>query len=115
VNAHTTASDSLWTGLPLVTLPGKQFAARVAASILKAANLPELIAKSEEDYEAIALDLALYPEKTAAMKAKVAENVKACPLFDTKSYTLDLERGYDAAYERYLRNQTPADIDLVSQ
>jgi len=114
VNAHTTASDALWTGLPLVTLPGKQFAARVAASVLKAANLPELIANSEEDYEAIALDLALHPEKAAAMKAKVTENVKACPLFDTKSYTLDLERGYDAAYERYLSNQAPADIDLVN-
>lgn len=114
VNAHTTASDALWTGLPLVTLPGKQFAARVAASVLKAANLPELIAKSEQEYEAIALDLALNPEKTAAMKAKVKENVKACPLFDTKSYTRDLERGYDAAYECYLLNQAPADIDLAS-
>lgn len=115
VNAHTTASDALWTGLPLVTLPGKQFAARVAASVLKAANLSELIAKSEEEYEAIALDLALNPEKTAAMKAKVKDTVKACPLFDTKSYTCDLERGYDAAYERYLSNQNPADIDLGSQ
>ncbi|MBP3125103.1 tetratricopeptide repeat protein [Thalassospira sp. ER-Se-21-Dark] len=115
VNAHTTASDALWTGLPLVTLPGKQFAARVAASVLKAANLPELIAKSEKEYEALALDLALHPEKTAAIKAKVKDNVKACPLFDTKSYTLDLERGYDAAYERYLRQQAPGDIDLVSQ
>lgn len=115
VNAHTTASDALWAGLPLVTLPGKQFAARVAASVLKAANLPELIAKSEEEYEAIALDLALNPDKAAAMKAKVKENVKACPLFDTKSYTLDLERGYDAAYERYLQNQAPADIALVRQ
>ena len=115
VNAHTTASDALWAGLPLVTLPGKQFAARVAASVLKAVNLPELIAKSEEEYEAIALDLALNPDKAAAMKAKVKENVKACPLFDTKSYTLDLERGYDAAYERYLQDQAPVDIDLVRQ
>ncbi|KJE34642.1 hypothetical protein UF64_14175 [Thalassospira sp. HJ] len=114
VNAHTTASDALWTGLPLVTLPGKQFAARVAASVLKAANLPELIAKSEEDYEAIALDLALHREKATAMKARVKENIKACPLFDTKSYTLDLERGYDAAYDRYLAGKAPADIDLVS-
>jgi len=115
VNAHTTASDALWTGLPLVTLPGKQFAARVAASVLKAANLPELIARSEEEYEAIALDLALNPEKTEAMKAKVKENVKACPLFDTKSYTSDLEHAYDAVYERYLRNESPADIDLLNE
>jgi len=114
VNAHTTASDALWAGLPLVTKVGKQFAARVAASVLNAANLPELIAETEEEYEAIALDLALHPQKAAALKAKVAENVKTCPLFDSKSYTLDLERGYEAAYERYLRNQSPADIDLAS-
>lgn len=114
MNAHTTASDALWAGLPLVTKVGKQFAARVAASVLNAANLPELIAETEEEYEAIALDLALHPQKAAALKAKVAENVKTCPLFDSKSYTLDLERGYEAAYERYLRNQSPADIDLAS-
>lgn len=115
VNAHTTASDALWAGLPLVTLPGEQFAARVAASVLTAANMPELIAKSEEDYEAIALNLALNPEKAAAMRAKVKENVKNCPLFDSKSYTVDLERAYDAAYECYLRGEAPKDIDLVSR
>ncbi|AXO13426.1 tetratricopeptide repeat protein [Thalassospira indica] len=114
VNAHTTASDALWAGLPMVTLPGAQFAARVAASILSAANLPELIAKSEEDYEAIALDLALNPEKAIAIRSKVKENAKVCPLFDSKSYTVDLERAYDAAYACYLRGEAPKNIDLVS-
>jgi predicted O-linked N-acetylglucosamine transferase (SPINDLY family) len=113
VNAHTTASDALWAGLPLVTLPGKQFAARVAASVLKAAGLPELIAKSEEDYEAIALDLALHPEKAVAMKAKVKEQIKTYPLFDSERYTRALEAGFDAAYARYLGNQFPEDIDLA--
>ncbi|MBO6801881.1 MAG: hypothetical protein JJ893_01285, partial [Thalassospira sp.] len=114
VNAHTTASDALWAGLPLVTLPGEQFAARVAASILTAANLPELIAKDEADYEAIALDLALHPEKTAALKQKLQEQIKTCPLFDTVTYTRDIEAAFEAAYDRYLQGLAPDDIDLTS-
>jgi len=113
VNAHTTASDALWAGLPLVTLPGEQFAARVAASILTAANMSELIAKDEADYEAIALDLALHPEKTAALKQKLQEQIKTCPLFDTKGYTRDIEAAFEAAYDRYLQGLAPDDIDLT--
>ncbi|WP_336232026.1 O-linked N-acetylglucosamine transferase, SPINDLY family protein [Thalassospira sp. CH_XMU1458] len=113
VNAHTTASDALWAGLPLVTLPGEQFAARVAASILTAANLSELIAKDEADYEAIALDLALHPEKTAALKQKLQEQIKTCPLFDTVTYTRDIEAAFEAAYARYLKGLAPDDIDLT--
>jgi len=113
VNAHTTASDALWAGLPIVTLPGKQFAARVAASILTAANLSELVAQTEEEYEAIALDLALNPEKAAALKQKLQVQLKTCPLFDTKSYTRALEAGYEAAYDRYFSDQAPADIDVM--
>ncbi len=114
VNAHTTASDALWAGLPILTLPGKQFAARVAASILKAANLPELIAKDEAEYEEIALDLALNPEKARALKVKVQEQLQTCPLFDTKSYTIALEAGFEAAYGHYLNGVAPEDIDLSS-
>jgi len=113
VNAHTTASDALWAGLPLVTLPGEQFAARVAASILSAANLPELIAKDEADYEAIALDLALHPEKIMALKQKLQEQIKTCPLFDTVTYTRDIEAAFEAAYDRYLKGLEPDDIDLT--
>lgn len=113
VNAHTTASDALWAGLPIVTLPGKQFAARVAASILAAAGLSELIAKDEDDYEAIALDLALDCSKIAALKAKVRDSVKNCPLFDTEHYTRALEAGFDTAYARYLDGRAAEDIDLV--
>lgn len=113
VNAHTTASDALWAGLPLVTMPGKQFAARVAASILYAANLPELVAKTEQEYEAIALELALHPAKTKALKAKVKDQIRTCPLFDTKRYTRALEAGFDAAYDHYLEDQAPDDIDLA--
>ncbi|NIY75692.1 tetratricopeptide repeat protein [Thalassospira sp. HF15] len=112
VNAHTTASDALWAGLPLVTLPGEQFAARVAASILTAANLPELIAKDEAEYEAIALDLALHPEKTIALKQKLQEQIKTCPLFDSEGYTRDLEAGFEAAYDRFLQGLPPDDIEV---
>ncbi|WP_052657649.1 tetratricopeptide repeat protein [Thalassospira sp. HJ] len=112
VNAHTTASDALWAGLPLVTLPGEQFAARVAASILSAANLPELIAKDEAEYEAIALDLARNPEKLAALKQKVKDQSKTCPLFDSEGYTRDLEAGFEAAYDRYLNGLAPDDIEV---
>jgi predicted O-linked N-acetylglucosamine transferase (SPINDLY family) len=112
VNAHTTASDALWAGLPLVTLPGEQFAARVAASILTAANLPELIAKDEVDYQVIALDLALNPEKIAAVKQKVKDQNKTCPLFDSEGYTRDLEAGFEAAYDRYLKGLAPDDIEV---
>jgi len=112
VNAHTTASDALWTGLPLVTLPGEQFAARVAASILRAANLPELIATDEAHYEAIALDLAHHPEKIAALKQKVKDQIKTCPLFDSEGYTRDLEAGFEAAYDRYLNGLEPDDIEV---
>ena len=112
VNAHTTASDALWAGLPLVTLPGEQFAARVAASILSATNLPELIAKDEAGYEAIALDLALHPEKIAALKQKLNDQIKACPLFDSEGYTRDLEVGFEAAYDRYLNGLAPGDIEV---
>jgi len=113
VNAHTTASDALWAGLPLVTLPGEQFAARVAASILSAANLPELIAKDEADYESIALDLALHPEKIMALKQKLQEQIKTCPLFDTAGYTRDIEAAFEAAYDRYFKGLAPDDIDLT--
>ena len=96
-NAHTTASDALWVGLPLVTTPGRSFPARVAASILKAAGLPELIAPDLEQYEALALKLAREPETLAALRAKVLA-CRAAPLFDTARFT----RNVEAAYARML-------------
>ena len=77
-NAHTTASDALWAGLPLVTMPGKSFPARVAASILKAADLPELIAPDLTAYEALALKLARDPRRLAAIREKLAPTETRC-------------------------------------
>lgn len=112
VNAHTTASDALWAGLPVLTRPGRQFAARVAASLVQAAGLPELIAASDADYEAMALTLAIDPAAIAGMRARLAGNRATCPLFDTASYTRALEAAYEAAHHRRLAGQTPAPITL---
>ena len=97
-NAHTTASDALWAGLPLLTCRGKAFSGRVAASLLNAMSLPELIAETPEQYEAMALDFARSPETLAALRDKLASNRGTQPLFDTKAFTRELEAAY-AAYK----------------
>jgi predicted O-linked N-acetylglucosamine transferase (SPINDLY family) len=109
-NAHTTASDALWTGLPVVTKVGQQFAARVSASLLTAVGLPELITTTEAEYEALLLDLATNRSKLSEIRAKLQTNRLTHPLFDTSGYTRDFERGLQEAYERYFGGQAPADI-----
>ncbi|HWU54270.1 MAG TPA: tetratricopeptide repeat protein [Rhizomicrobium sp.] len=93
-NAHTTASDALWVGLPVITLPGRSFPARVAASILKAAGLPELIVRDLAEYESLALKLARDPEGLAALRTKLKTSRDAMPLFDTARFTRNLEAAY---------------------
>ncbi len=93
-NAHTTASDALWVGLPLITTPGRSFPARVAASILNAAGLAELIAEDLQQYEALALRLARDPEALAAIRAKLQATRDSMPLFDTVRFTRNLEAAY---------------------
>jgi predicted O-linked N-acetylglucosamine transferase (SPINDLY family) len=101
-NAGTTASDALWAGLPVLTLPGESFASRMAASVLTAAGLPELIAQSRADYERRALELATDPERLEALKRKLAVHRSSCALFDTATFTRNLESLYEQMYERYL-------------
>jgi protein O-GlcNAc transferase len=98
-NAHTTASDALWAGLPLLTTPGHSFPARVAASILQAANLPELIAPDLASYETLALKLAREPAALKAIRGKIAASRSAMPLFDTARFTRNLEAAYVAMLE----------------
>jgi predicted O-linked N-acetylglucosamine transferase (SPINDLY family) len=93
-NAHTTASDALWMGLPLITTPGTAFPARVAASILKAANLPELIAPNLVEYENLAFRLASDKNALAAVREKLAAGKDGAPLFDTTRFTRNLEAAY---------------------
>ena len=99
-NAHATAADALWVGLPVLTCIGETFAGRVAASVLNAIVLPELIAATAESYERIAVDLVNHPERLAAIKRKLAENRLTKPLFDTELFTRHIEAAYRARYDR---------------
>jgi predicted O-linked N-acetylglucosamine transferase (SPINDLY family) len=112
-NAHTTASDSLWAGLPLLTLAGESFAARVAASLLNAIQLPELITSTQEEYEALAIELATNPEKLRQIRQKLERNRLTTPLFDTPSYTRHIEAAYLAMYERYQEGLAPEHIFIM--
>jgi protein O-GlcNAc transferase len=100
-NAHTTASDALWAGLPVLTCLGNTFAGRAAASLLNAIGLPELITTTLEAYEQMAIDLATRPEKLAIIKRKLAQNRLTTPLFDTKLFTKHIEAAYTEMYERH--------------
>jgi predicted O-linked N-acetylglucosamine transferase (SPINDLY family) len=111
-NAHATASDALWMGVPVVTLAGRSFAARVAASLLHSIGLPELITHSQADYEATALGLAQDKKKLSDLRAKLAHNRQTRPLFDTARYTAGLERAYTMMWERHRRGEAPADFDV---
>lgn len=107
-NAHTTASDALWSGLPVLTCEGTTFASRVAASLLRAIEMPELITTSLEEYGALALKLARDPALLAAIKEKLARNRLTTPLFDTERFTRHLEAAYVTMHERVLRGEPPA-------
>ena len=100
-NAGTTASDALWAGLPVLTMMGESFASRMAASLLTAIDLPELITSSQEQYEALAIELATNPAKLKALKTKLESNRLTAPLFDTPRFTKHLEEAYTKIYERY--------------
>ena len=112
-NAGATASDMLWSGLPVLTRIGDTFVGRMAASLLNAIRLPELIATTPEAYEQMAIDLATHPEKLAAIKHKLAENRLTTPLFDTKLFTKHIEAAYTAMYERY-QAELPPDHIVIS-
>jgi len=106
-NAHTTASDALWARLPLVTRLGETFAGRVAASLLNAAGLPELITRTSDEYEQLALELATDREKLSAIKKRLADNRLKHPLFDTELFTKHLESAYQQMWERHRMNLKP--------
>lgn len=113
-NAHTTASDALWAGVPLITKPGEGFAARVAASLLHAIELPELIADSKDHYEALALEFANDLQKLQDLKQKLAHKRTSAPLFDTTSFARHIEDGYRQAYQFYLNGEAPTSIRVAT-
>ena len=110
VNAHTTASDALWAGLPVVTKAGKQFASRVAASLLKASEMPELITYNDEAYETLIYDLAVDPSKLREIRRKLQVNRLTCPLFDTALFVRHLEEGFSQSVIHYLENSDIQDL-----
>ena len=111
-NAHTTASDALWVGLPVLTCAGDTFASRVAGSLLTAVGMPELITNSLEEYEAMALRLARNPGELAALREKLARHRTSAPLFDTPVFARHLETAYSRMWENYLAGNKPRAIQL---
>jgi protein O-GlcNAc transferase len=107
-NAHTTASDALSLGVPVVTCLGSTFAGRVAASLLRATGLPELVTGSLAEYETLALMLARDSEKLAALKSRLAGNRGRWPLFDTARFTRDIEAAFTTMWRRSRDGQPPA-------
>jgi predicted O-linked N-acetylglucosamine transferase (SPINDLY family) len=107
-NAHATALDALWAGVPLLTYAGDSFASRVAASLLRTAGLPELIAGSPSDYEVKAQELAANPARLGQLRRAITQK---STLFDTERYTRDLEAAYQTIYDRYRAGEAPAHVN----
>lgn len=112
-NAHTTASDALWAGIPLLTQLGNTFAGRVAASLLNAIGLQELVTHSSTEYEMLAINLALNHEMLEAVKDKLAKNRLTTPLFDTMRFTKHIEQAYRIMHERNRAGLPPDHIEVA--
>jgi predicted O-linked N-acetylglucosamine transferase (SPINDLY family) len=113
-NAGATASDALWAGLPVLTRPGRTFAGRVAASLLTAIGLPELVATTQARYEDLAVGLATDPPRLEALRAKLAANRATAPLFDTRAFTAGLESAYVRIAQRDRAALPPAHLRIRS-
>jgi len=112
-NAHTTASDALWAGLPLITCRGKAFAGRVAASLLRAAGLPELITDNLDEYESLALKLASDRALLRSYRARLTRDPVRLPLFDTVRTTRQIEAAYEQMMARWGRELMPAGFSVA--
>lgn len=113
-NAHTTGSDALWAGLPMVTCAGGSFASRVAASLLQAVGLPELVTQSLADYEALAAALASDPQRLAQLRARLRETRASAPLFDSPGFTRHLEAAYGQMAQRLRAGLPPDHVDVAA-
>ncbi|MEO8300163.1 MAG: nucleotidyltransferase family protein [Rhizomicrobium sp.] len=114
-NAHATAADALWAGLPLLTCLGKTFPGRVAAGLLQAAGMPELVTRSLVEYEELALALARDPERLAGLRSKLVRNRNTAPLFDTNRFTRDLEAIYTSMWKRQQSGLAPESFSVSSK
>jgi protein O-GlcNAc transferase len=111
-NAHTTAADALWAGLPVLTCLGETFVGRVAASLLNAVGLPELITTTLQEYEGLAIRLAKHPDELRAIRARLEANRLTTPLFDTQRFTAHIETAYVAMHERHQAGLAPDHIAI---
>jgi protein O-GlcNAc transferase len=112
-NAHTTASDALWAGLPVVTCLGEAFAGRVAASLLQAIGLPELVTHDRAAYEALALALATDPARRQLLRERIARQRSTSALFDTDRFRRHIEHAYTTIWQRHHRGEPPAGFDVM--
>ena len=112
-NAHATASDALWAGVPVITCKGEAFAGRVASSLLAAAGLPELITATLADYESLALRLARDAAALTALREKLARNRAAAPLFDTDRTRRSIEAAYRQMLQLAKRGEPPASFAVT--
>ena len=112
-NAHTTCSDALWAGLPVLTLAGPSFASRVAASLLEHVGLPELVTRSAADYEALALELARSPERLGTLRQRLQQQREGSALFDSARFARGLEAGFEAMWRRHAQGLPPDHIELA--
>jgi protein O-GlcNAc transferase len=109
-NAHTTASDALWAGLPLLTCLGESFAGRVAGSLLQGIGIPELVTRSPTEYEGMALELARNTGRLTALRGRLAANREHAALFDTQRFTRNLESAFRGVHERFHSGLPPGDL-----
>ena len=113
-NAHTTASDALWAGLPILTCIGDSFASRVCASLLRSVGLPELVTSEWEQYEAMAIELAMNPGRLSGIRDRLDRNRLTTPLFDTQAFTRHLENAFLQMYQRYQSGLNPEHIFVAA-
>jgi predicted O-linked N-acetylglucosamine transferase (SPINDLY family) len=112
-NGHGTTSDALWAGLPVLTCAGNAMPGRVAASLLSAVGLPELVTRSLEEYEALAIALAREPERLRRIRDKLARNRLTCPLFDTARFTRHLEAAYEEMVRLHHQGESPRHFSVA--
>ena len=112
-NAHTTASDALWADLPVLTSPGKSFASRVAASLLRTLNLDELVVDSLEKYASQAIFLANNPYSLTLIKDRLKKNKYDSTLFNSEVFARNIEKSYEAIYQRHIKNLPPCEMEII--
>jgi protein O-GlcNAc transferase len=113
-NAHTTASDALWAGLPVLTCSGDTFAGRVAGSLLTAIGMPELVTGSLEEYEQAALALARDPQRLVALRQKLEKKRDTSSLFDLPKLTANIEAAYARMWQTWLSQKKPIAFSIES-